>query len=56
MSEELRGDLPSDLAANAPIRSALSFFTEFKRVVWRVLDGEHSESLVIYQAPAIVPN
>lgn len=34
----------------------LTFLSEFREFVWRVLDGEHSEPLVIYQAPAIVPN
>ena len=55
--EELWGDSPSGLAANAPFRSApkLTFLSEVKRVVWRVLDRDAKRRACISQAPAKVP-
>ena len=52
-SEELRGDSPSGLAANAPFRSALklTFLSEFKRVGWRVLDRDAKRRTCIVKHP-----
>ena len=54
----LRGDSQSGLAANAPIRSALSwpFYLSWSELFWRVLDRGALLRACICQAPAIVPN
>ena len=53
----LRGDSQSGLAANAPIRSALSwpFYLSWSEFVWRVLDRGALLRACISQAPAKVP-
>ena len=55
--EELRGDSPSGLAANAPVSLGfeLTFLSEFKWIVWRVLDRAAKRRACISQAPAKVP-
>ena len=52
-SEELRGDSPSGLAANAPFRSGskVDLLSEFKRVVWRVLDRDAKRRACIVKHP-----
>ena len=55
--EELRGDSPSGLAANAPFRSALSlsFYPSLSEFVRRVLDRAAKRRACISQAPVKVP-
>ena len=55
--EELRGDSPSGLAANAPVSLGfeLTFLSEFSEFVWRVLDRDAKRRACISQAPAKVP-
>ena len=54
----LRGDSQSGLAANAPIRSALSwpFYLSWSEFFWRVLDCGALLRACICQAPAKEPN
>ena len=51
--EELRGDSPSGLAANAPFRSALScpFYPSLSEFVWRVLDRDAKRRACIVKHP-----
>ena len=53
----LRGDSQSGLAANAPIRSALSwpFYLSWSELFWRVLDRGALLRACICQAPVRVP-